>query len=164
MGSETGDDDIVDVLAQTSFLVMGVLTRIAAEHDLSLTQFRVLAILRDRTLRMSALAEYLGLEKSTLSGLVDRAAARGLVRRGPSATDRRAIEVSITEGGDRLADAGAARVRRELAPVVGRLDGRRQALLQELLSLLLPPAPEGGPESEPTARVQHAAEDERRPQ
>ena len=33
---------------------------LAADHDLSLTQLRVLGILRDRRLKMSELASYLG--------------------------------------------------------------------------------------------------------
>lgn len=41
---------------------MAVLTKVAADNELSLTQLRVLAILRDRRLRMTALAGYLGLE------------------------------------------------------------------------------------------------------
>ena len=58
---------------QTSFLTMATLSRIAADNDLSLTQLRVLAILRDRRLRMAELAAYLGLDKSTMTGLVARA-------------------------------------------------------------------------------------------
>lgn len=42
-------DALVDGLVRSAFQVMGVLTRIGAEYDLSLTQLRVLGILRDRT-------------------------------------------------------------------------------------------------------------------
>ena len=66
-GSPTGHDGgadpegeaLVDALAQSAFVVMGALTRIGAEHELSLTQLRVLGILRDRTPRMAELADYL---------------------------------------------------------------------------------------------------------
>ncbi len=50
---------LTDALAQSAFVVMGALTRIAAEHDLSLTQLRVFGILRDREPRMSELADFL---------------------------------------------------------------------------------------------------------
>ena len=73
-------DGLVDALAQAAFMTMAVLTKVAADNDLSLTQLRVLAILRDRRLRMTALADYLGLEKSTMTGLVNRAEKRGLRR------------------------------------------------------------------------------------
>jgi DNA-binding MarR family transcriptional regulator/catechol 2,3-dioxygenase-like lactoylglutathione lyase family enzyme len=89
---------------------MAVLTRIAAENDLSLTQLRVLGILQDRRLRISTLAAYLGLERSTLSGLVDRAERRGLVERADSREDRRATEVTLTDAGRSL----AARVRSDV--------------------------------------------------
>ena len=62
-----------------SFALMAVLTEVAAEHDLSLTQLRVLGILRDREPTMADLATFTGLERSTISGLIDRAAQRGLV-------------------------------------------------------------------------------------
>jgi hypothetical protein len=54
--------DVVDSLVLASFTVIALLSRVAAEHDLSLTQLRVLAILRDREPTMAELAGYLGLE------------------------------------------------------------------------------------------------------
>src|ERR1700681_2371450 len=84
------DDDLRDSLVQLSFGVIAVLSRVAAEHDLSLTQLRVLGILRDREPTMAELATYLGLERSTVSGLIDRAVKRGLVRRDASEDDGRA--------------------------------------------------------------------------
>ena len=77
-------DDLQDALVQMSFGLMAVLTEVAAEHDLSLTQLRVLGILRDREPTMAELATFTGLERSTVSGLIDRAAQRGLVVRPPT--------------------------------------------------------------------------------
>jgi DNA-binding MarR family transcriptional regulator len=88
--------DLVDVIVQTSFATMAVLNRVAAEHDLSLTQLRVLAILRDRRLRMTELARYLGLDKSTMTGLVDRAEKRGLLRRARDPADGRVVDVFLS--------------------------------------------------------------------
>lgn len=95
-------DALVDGLVRSAFQVMGVLTRLGAEHDLSLTQLRVLGILRDRTLRMSDLAAFLGLDKSTMSGLIARAERRGLLTRGTSPGDKRAVVVLITDEGRAL--------------------------------------------------------------
>jgi DNA-binding MarR family transcriptional regulator len=133
-------DPLVDALVQTSFAVMAVLTKAAADADLSLTQLRVLAILRDRRLRMTTLAEHLGLEKSTMSGLVDRAEKRGLLARAPSAEDGRAVDVFITETGARLADRGAGEVARALAPLTGALSPADQRRLTALLARILGPA------------------------
>ena len=109
-------DALVDALAQSAFAVIGVVTRVGAAHDLSLTQMRVLGILRDRRLRMAELAAFLGLEKSTMSGLVERAERRGLLARAKSAGDGRAVDVFMTAEGRELAERAHAEVRRALAP------------------------------------------------
>jgi DNA-binding MarR family transcriptional regulator len=130
-------EPLADALAQSAFVVMGVLTRIAAENDLSLTQLRVLGILRDRTLRMSELADFLGLEKSTLSGLVDRAVRRGLLERSRSPVDSRALDVSMTAAGLVLAELLQADLQRALAPLTGKLNATQGRSLAGLLARLL---------------------------
>jgi hypothetical protein len=91
---ESPDLGIVDSLAQLSFLVQGVLGKVAAEHGLSIVQLRLFGVLRDREPGMQELARHLGLDKSSMTGLVDRAERRGLVRRAPAPHDRRAVLVS----------------------------------------------------------------------
>ncbi|MEG8034219.1 MarR family transcriptional regulator [Sphingomonas sp. LR61] len=76
----TEDEQLVDALGEAAFRTMGPLTGLAADAGLSLTQLRVLAILRDRRLRIGDLAQYLGLEKSTMTGLVARAEKKGCSR------------------------------------------------------------------------------------
>jgi DNA-binding MarR family transcriptional regulator len=132
-----GQDGLVDALAQAAFTTMAVLTKAAADHDLSLTQLRVLAILRDRRLRMTALADYLGLEKSTMSGLVERAEKRGLLERAPSPTDGRAVDVFLSPAGAELAQRLQARIERSLSPMTGQLAPAEQRRLQTLLERLL---------------------------
>jgi DNA-binding MarR family transcriptional regulator len=134
------EEALIDVLAQSGFLVMGVLTRIGAEHDLSLTQMRVLGVLRDRTPRMAELAEFLGLDKSTMSGLVDRAERRGLLERTKNSADGRAVDVAMTPAGLKLAEQVHAEVRRALAPATSRLDPDERAALIRLLERMLRPA------------------------
>ena len=129
----SGQRDLTDALVQASFAVMAVLNRVGAEHDLSLTQLRVLAILRDRRGRMSELADYLGLDKSTISGLVDRAEKRGLLKRGPNPDDRRAVDVYLTPAGARLAEQGAAQIARALSAKTGQLSPAESRRLTALL-------------------------------
>jgi DNA-binding MarR family transcriptional regulator len=124
---------LVDALAQSAFVVMGVLTRIAAEHEMSLTQLRVLGILRDRRPRMAELADYLGLDRSTMSGLVDRAERRGLLGREKNPDDRRATDVFMTAAGLAAAERLHGLVRQALAPYTGRLDGEEIRALTRLL-------------------------------
>ena len=135
---------LVDALAQSAFVVMGALTRIAAEHDLSLTQMRVLGILRDRRPRMAELAEFLGLEKSTMSGLVARAEQRGLLARERNADDGRAVDVFMTAAGLELAERVHTEVRRALAPLTGRLPAAQRRELTALLERMLGPMPSAG--------------------
>ena len=118
----------------TSFATMAVLNRIAAGHDLSLTQLRVLAILRDRRVKMSELTNFLGLDKSTVSGLVDRAEKRGLLQRAPNPHDGRGVDVFLAPSGMRLAERGVAEVAQSLSPMTSAItpsEGRRLATLLE---------------------------------
>jgi DNA-binding MarR family transcriptional regulator len=130
-------DELLDVLVQTTFLMMAVLSSVAAENDLSLTQLRVLAILRDRQVRMSALASYLGLDKSTMSGLVHRAEKRGLLARTPSPADGRAVDVTLTPAGATLAAALYARVSHSLMPATNNLAPAERNRLRVLLRQIL---------------------------
>src|SRR3984957_15185602 len=108
----------VDALAQASFLVQGTLERRAGEHGISLVQTRLLGILRDRKPTMNELARLLGLDKSSTSGLVDRAERRGLVRRLPSQIDRRSVRVSLTVEGRTLVQVVAHDFDQDIAAIV----------------------------------------------
>jgi DNA-binding MarR family transcriptional regulator len=134
---------LVDALALSAFATVAVMSKVGAEHDLSLTQMRVFGILRDRRLRMAELAAHLGLEKSTMSGLVDRAEKRGLLARAPSLDDGRAVEVFLTPAGEELAAYGAARIRDELSPMTSKLNPADQQLLRTLLERTLDPGASG---------------------
>jgi DNA-binding MarR family transcriptional regulator len=138
-----GQRELIDALVRSSFAVMAVLSRIGAEHDLSLTQLRMLGILRDRRVTMSELADHLGLDKSTISGLVSRAEKRRLIERAPNPADGRAVDVFLTAAGSELAGRGAAQVARALSPMTGELTAgqARQltALLERCLGGLLAP-------------------------
>lgn len=135
-----GDDhlgELRDALAQTSFALMAVLTEVAAEHDLSLTQLRVLGILRDREPTMADLATYTGLERSTISGLIDRAAARGLVRKTADLRDGRSVRVTLAESARDLVPEITATIGDRITPLTGRLSADEQKRLTALLTKAL---------------------------
>ncbi len=127
----------VDAFAQASFLLQGTLERRAAEHGVSLIQTRLLGILRDRKPTMNELAQLLGLDKSSTSGLVDRAERRGLVRRLPSQIDRRSVRVSLTAEGRTLVQVVADAFDTDVAAIVDPLDPEERATLTDLLSRVL---------------------------
>jgi len=132
-----GRQELIDALVLTSFATIAVLSRAAAEHDLSLTQLRVLAILRDRRGTVGELAGYLGLDKTTVSGLVGRAEKKGLLQRAQNPADGRAVDVFLTAEGARLAQAGAAQIASSLAPMTGKLTTAQARQLTTLLETLL---------------------------
>jgi len=127
----------MDALFQLSFLLQGWLGRIAAEHDLSPVQVRLLGILRDRQPGMLELARYLELEKSSLSGLVDRAEARGLVERVPSSDDRRATTVRVTALGRQLTRTMTGKVERKMTALLAVLPEKERARLTALVTRVL---------------------------
>jgi DNA-binding MarR family transcriptional regulator len=131
------EDELMDNLVQVSFAVTAALSRVAAERDLSLTQLRVLGILRDREPTMAELATYLGLERSTVSGLIDRAVQRGLVRKDADPADGRAVRVSLTPESRRLAGPMIAEIAGLLAPLTDRLSAAEKNRLAALLTKAL---------------------------
>jgi MarR family transcriptional regulator, lower aerobic nicotinate degradation pathway regulator len=132
-----GDLGLVDALAQLTFAVQGALGRIAAEHDLSVPAARLLGIVRDRQPTIGELATFLQLDKSSVTGLVDRAAERGLVARTASPVDRRSVRVAITAAGRELIDRGAAALEAEIAVLVADLTPAQRTRLSVLASRIV---------------------------
>ncbi|MFC4591053.1 MarR family winged helix-turn-helix transcriptional regulator [Sphaerisporangium corydalis] len=127
----------VDALVQLSFLVQGILAAIGAEHDLSIIQIRLLGILRDRRPGMLELGGYLGLDKSSMTGLVGRAEKRGLVQRSPSPHDGRAVLVSLTPFGRRLTEQCGAEIGRRVTELAGSLTDTQVTQLTHLATRLV---------------------------
>ncbi len=136
-GGQPGTLSPVDGLAQLSFLIQGLLEHRAREHDLSVISTRLLGILRDRRPTMNELARFLDLDKSSVTGLVDRAERRGLVQRVGSTTDRRAVLVSLTDLGRSQVSAAAARFEADVSAVLEHLTPADRGQLTGLISRLL---------------------------
>jgi len=130
-------EGLADALVPTAFVTMAVLNKIGAENDLSLTLIRVLGILLDRRPRMAELADYLGLERQTMSGLIARAEKKGLVARAPNAEDGRATDVFLTSEGAKLVKRLHAQTQQALVPLTEQLSASDQRQLQELLQRML---------------------------
>ncbi len=133
-GAEEG---LADALVTTAFVTTAIINKIGAENDLSLSLVRVLGILWDRRPRMAELADYLGLEKQTMSGLIARAEKRGLVARAPNEEDGRATDVFLTSDGAKLVKRLRVQGQQALAPVIEQLSASDQQLLMELLQRML---------------------------
>jgi MarR family transcriptional regulator, lower aerobic nicotinate degradation pathway regulator len=129
-----GDLGLADALAQLTFAVQGALGRVAADRGLSIAAARLLGIVRDRQPTIGELATFLRLDKSSVTGLVDRAAERGLVTRTVSPLDRRSVQVSITAAGREVIDRGAAAFEAEIAVLVADLPSAQRGRLSVIAS------------------------------
>lgn len=119
--SKAPEGELPDLLARLSLEVVGRLARLAAEEEMSLTQLRMLAILRDRRLRMAELATALGTDRSSTSGLIGRAERRGLVAREQATDDKRGYTVSLSPEGHAFARRVEERTFATLEPLLHHL-------------------------------------------
>jgi DNA-binding MarR family transcriptional regulator len=143
------DLGLVDSLVQLSFLIQEILSQAAVQHDLSVAQLRLLGVLRDREPGMQELARHLKLDKSSVTGLIDRAERRGLVRRTAHPQDGRAVRVAATAQGQELAARGTAEIARQVTGIVRALPDADRARLAELAGAVVrhatdSPGPHGG--------------------
>jgi DNA-binding MarR family transcriptional regulator len=125
------------LLVKLYFAQRANLPPVAAELQLSPAQCHVLHLIEpERPLPMGQLAETLACDKSNVTGLVDRLESRGLVRRRPSAGDRRVKVLVLTRTGSRLR---ALLLDRMTAPpaALERLSLREQRELVRILGRLL---------------------------
>lgn len=86
---------------------------------------------------MNELATLLGLDKSSATGLVDRAERRGLVRRVPSSADGRVVLVELTDAGRALLDEVSGGFAADVATLLERLSPSDRSSLRRLVSRLL---------------------------
>lgn len=66
------------------------------------------AIHHDNKTTPAELASYLGLDGAAVSRQLDRLESQGLIRRIPSATDRRSVDIGLTGKGIRVVRRGLA--------------------------------------------------------
>jgi DNA-binding MarR family transcriptional regulator len=95
---------VVTALVRSSYLVNAVYADASHAYGLTPQQGKLLCVLMPQPYGMRELGDMLGLAKSSLTGLVDRTAQRGLVRREADPRDGRAVRVALTEEGARLAE------------------------------------------------------------
>jgi DNA-binding MarR family transcriptional regulator len=120
--------------ARALTLAARALERAAAARDLTLAQFRVLALVDAGDERSSLLADRLAVAKPTITAVVDGLVERGFVAREAVAGDRRSIRVALTPGG---VDALRA-AEEEMSEALGRIfehARERDTLLGALLDL-----------------------------
>ena len=124
---------IVAALVRSAFLVDAVYAESGREHGLTPQQGQLLCVLMGRPYGMTELGATLGLAKSSLTGLVDRTERNGLVRREPDPRDTRAVRVSLTPRGSRLAEKFYAETCRRIENLPAGLGPAERETLAALL-------------------------------
>jgi DNA-binding MarR family transcriptional regulator len=94
-----------------------------ATVDLTLPQYRILALLADGSAASSHLAERLAVSPPSITGVVDGLVARGLVVRTPHPTDRRRLDLDLTPDGRGLLVEADGSVNARLDAIASHLDG-----------------------------------------
>jgi DNA-binding MarR family transcriptional regulator len=123
-------------LREANFLLRTRWAQEASRYDLSFPDFVVLELCGRGPARASEVARAIGLTAQGTTDALDRLEKRRLIRRAPDATDRRAVQVSLTPAGRRLqreAHAAKESTLRYLDRTMSR--GERRALAEGLRAL-----------------------------
>ena len=125
------------LLIKFFFAQRGHLPASGTDVELSPIQCHVLHLIEPgRPLPMSRLADTLSCDASNVTGLVDRMESRGLVRRQPSAQDRRVKVLQLTPAGLRLRAQMLRRMAGRSLPL-SRLPLEQQRTLVTILEALV---------------------------
>jgi DNA-binding MarR family transcriptional regulator len=103
-----GNDDeptLADALVQFAHLIDHLFADASRDHGCTPQQTQLLCELMRGPVGMTELTGLLHVERSSLTGLVDRVERRGLVKRVQDPSDRRAFQIALTPTGTRLAMA-----------------------------------------------------------
>lgn len=135
--SAASASELTHWLLQLSFQVQGAVAKAASCHDLSTVQTRLLGVLRYQRPTMTELARLLELEKSSLTGLIDRAEKVGMVVRVRQDADRRCVRVKLTPDGERRAAEVHQCLTERVAELLRRSTSAERRRLLYLLRVLL---------------------------
>jgi long-chain acyl-CoA synthetase len=106
-----------------------------APVDLSMPQYRVLAILAGGSAAASGLAKSLDVRPPSVTALIDGLVARGLVDRRQEDNDRRRVELRITKEGTRLVADADRVVNEQLTHIAGYLPSKDEVMALRSLEL-----------------------------
>lgn len=130
--------DLMFLLSQASHVLMTELTAALAELGITQRHYCVLCKAAEGgELTQIRLAELCGMDKTTMVVTIDELERNGLAERRPSATDRRARIIAVTESGRKIVRDGRKLVDRIYADVLAALPpGEREAFVDGLATLV----------------------------
>ncbi len=119
------DDDLIGPAARAAARLGKVAENALDRVDLSLPQYRMMALLADGSSVATALAERLAVTRPSITALTDGLVERGLVERRPDAHDRRRVTHTLTPAGHAALEKGDAAVEERLNEVLANLPERK---------------------------------------
>lgn len=136
--TETSLDPALAELANAVGTRIGRLARVLIREtiEVSRTTLSVLATLRERPRRITELASLEHVAQPTMTVLVSRLEQRGWVERQPDPTDRRAVQVAITDAGTKVLDELIAKRTKLLAERLGDLSEAERETLARAIPIL----------------------------
>lgn len=112
--------------------------QLAQQHQLTAPQLVCLHQLRrDGELTPSVLSRRVSLSQATVTGILDRLAARGLLTRVRSEADRRRVMLTLTPAGEALADSAPSALQQRFAERLAALAPEGQARIAEVLEQIV---------------------------
>lgn len=131
------DDYLLYLLAQASAAVSASFHDALARRGVAVSTWRILASLYpDDMLTISELAASCMTKQPTMTRMVDRLAAEGLVRRISAEDDRRRVRVMLTETGRAQAAALVTEARQDEEEALAAYSNPERAALKETLRRL----------------------------
>tara|TARA_B100001939_G_scaffold301173_1_gene277576 strand:- start:467 stop:988 length:522 start_codon:yes stop_codon:yes gene_type:complete len=132
------DNYLLYLLARVSFLVSNDFHTQIKKQKVSVPTWRVLATLRDRDqLTIGELCDYVMMQQSTLTKVIDRMTEDGLVDRRFSEEDRRKVFVAITAKGRALVEDLIPRALAHEKRVLREYSKKEQDTLKDMMKALI---------------------------
>ena len=147
-GMQVSDEELTEaiILASRAMVAIAVRSLTAADHDVTLPQYRTLVVLAyGGSTRLADLAATLSVSPSTATRMCDRLVRKGLVTRTRDDIDRREVKLDVTNEGRQLVEQVMERRRAEVRTILSDIPaGSRSALVSSLhlLSRAVGEAPE----------------------
>jgi len=133
----SGDETLSDAFWSVARRLREVSHESLAPWDITPAQLRALRVLAHRgPMRLSELSDHLHIAARSTTEVVDAVESRGLVRRRPDPSDRRATLAELTEHGESVLEAIRAARGSETGRLFGRLSQTDQAHLARILRKL----------------------------
>ena len=128
------DDCIFFQLAKVNQLGSRFLTQKVAPLNITPVQALILGFLNDEDqITSSELGKRTGLDSATLTGLIDRLVAAQLIERRGNPTDRRSIQLHLTERGRTMGPEAIRLIVEANREFLGKLTKREQGELRSLI-------------------------------